>query len=617
MALPARLIEPLVAVCVAAGLALWALDPAWRDPGAWLVGNWVHPDCLSNHWLLQWVAERVSSGESFLHNPAYYWPVGDDPVRAGNGAEGFLYLPFHLLLGGWPTAVPAYLVAVLTLNGMAGWLAGRAAGAGPWASLLPLSLMGCSPFVFRELSAGRFTQASVGWLGLFLAAWLWLLRRPGAGRALLAAAALALTSFFYWFYGLFGVLAGGLLLAARGVTGLRSMGPRTLAVFTGSFLVLIGPWAWVFASGWGDIVGVAEVSTFPHPEALQEASWPQLPVSVSDGRFIGQAMGALGLLSCLCGALLAVVKTRRDPVLRGLLVVALVALALMVGPLGDLAPYTHLYGLAEPLQRFWWPSRHVVLLHLSAGALGAVALTWLGGWLRARRPARAGLIGWAAAVGAVCLALSQPALLAAQGVPPHPRLTPIVLPPPAYPQLAERGGSVLIEPPLAPEAAGTQQHLVYQVWHGKQLLSGHALWVDRVRPDGWDRFVADNSFLSGLQAFERGELGPRFAFEDVDLQALIDRDVRWIGLNREYFALGLRELRKAYPGLLRQLFGAEVISEDDVRIWDMREWNGRTDVAVADLSWPADLPKAGPEQPLSDRRAKSAVFAPEDRRTGR
>ena len=93
-----------------------------------LVGDWHHPDCLGNHWLLVWVAERLSSGQSLVHNDSYYWPVGDAPWIAGNGSEGLLYLPFHLLWG-WPVGVAAYAGAVWVGNGLAGWALGRAAGA--------------------------------------------------------------------------------------------------------------------------------------------------------------------------------------------------------------------------------------------------------------------------------------------------------------------------------------------------------------------------------------------------------------------------------------------------------------------------------------------------------
>ena len=82
------------------------LGPATLEPNSRLVGNWMHPDCLSNHWLLVWVAERTLGFESLLHNTAYYAPIGDAPWLAGNGSQGLFYSPFHALLS-WPASSTA------------------------------------------------------------------------------------------------------------------------------------------------------------------------------------------------------------------------------------------------------------------------------------------------------------------------------------------------------------------------------------------------------------------------------------------------------------------------------------------------------------------------------
>ena len=78
------------AVALAVALAASVLIHGWAFRLDWplAVGNWVHPDNLSNHWLLVWVAERVMSGESLLHNDTYYWPVGDAPLEALRSARG-------------------------------------------------------------------------------------------------------------------------------------------------------------------------------------------------------------------------------------------------------------------------------------------------------------------------------------------------------------------------------------------------------------------------------------------------------------------------------------------------------------------------------------------------
>ncbi|CAN0452094.1 unnamed protein product, partial [Ectocarpus fasciculatus] len=232
------------AVLCCVGLSAWCLWPALQDPGGVLIGGWAHPDCLSNHWLLAWVAERLLAGEGILHNPDYYWPVGDEPVLAGNGAEGILYLPFHALLG-WPAGSVAYVATVLVLNGLSGCALGRAAGAGPWASLAAASLAVAFPYPLQELSAGRFTQAAICWPTAAIAAWLWLLQRPGRGVAIACGLLTAAAGFFYWYHALFACLADALLLAAF-LAHRRPLPWRPALLAAATALLAIAPWAVVF-----------------------------------------------------------------------------------------------------------------------------------------------------------------------------------------------------------------------------------------------------------------------------------------------------------------------------------------------------------------------------------
>lgn len=602
-----RLLPVLTALALSLGAALFALDPAWRAPDRWLVGNWVHPDCLSNHWLLVWVAEQLSSGGSLIHNERYYWPVGDAPVLAGNGGEGFLYLPFHLLFG-WPVGVLWYSVAVLTLNGLAAYALARSAGGGRWASLLGTATMGFSPFLLQELSSGRFTQVSVAWLLFFLAAWLRLLEKPGAGRALLAAALLAAASFFYWYYGFFGVLAGAVLALVRAIHERRfqpGLPWRTFATFCAAYLAMIGPWAVVFLRAWSEIPGTDEATAFPHPEAINNMSPPAWPFLIREGFGLEAAMalplfaaGGLGLGLVVLGWHRGE-GPWRGPAARGLLAVGLLFYGLMLGPFAAWAPYELLYRWAEPLRRFWWPMRHVVVWQSALAALGAVGLSWL--VARLRRP-RLELVLVAVLIWATPWALVH------QRARANVTISAVKLPPRVYPSIADRPGEVLLEPPLTAQTASTQQQLIYQHWHGKTLLAGHAMWVDRVRPDAWDTFMRENSFLSQLQSLERGELRGIFQFEAAHLQALLDADVRWISLNRELFPLALRELVEVYEVLFDALFGFPVDQAPGHRIWDGRQWSGQTEVDIPTFTWPADVVPGGPSQPILGRRPQSSVF---------
>jgi len=588
---------PIVAFALSLGLALLQLDPAWRDPGAYLVGNWTHPDCLSNHWLLAWVAEQLSSGGSLLHNDRYYWPVGDAPLLAGNGAEGFLYLPFHLAVG-WPAGVTGYLLAVLTANGVAGWVLARAAGAGPWAALLGAAATGRWAYTLQEAGSGRFSQVSVFWLLFFLAAWLGFLAQPDRRRALGAAALLAATSFFYWYYGLFGVLAGGVLLVVRG----RGAPPvRLLATFAGTFLLLIGPWAVLFIQPWSSIPGTGdELMVFPHPEALRDATLPVLPFRVGEGRLAGHAMVAPLWLLGLAGAALSMRRALRgDRLALGLLLCWLVFAALALGPAFTRAPYTVLYGLAAPLRRFWWPVRHLAVAVPLWGVFAALALsaTPVRGRWRALIPLTA--LGVAASIGP---------LLRSQGAPAVAHLTTVSLPHRGLSALAKLPDGVLLEPPLSPEAASAQHHLALQILHGKTLLTGHAMWVRRVRPPAWDRFVAANSLLDGLQSIERGRGADRLVFDPADLAALEQQGVRWVSLNRALFTLNLRDLVHTYRRLFDALFGSPVIRDTGMWVWDVSNWTGRSDVLVGPFTWPPGLPQGGPDRPVQGRRPKSAIF---------
>lgn len=572
-----------LAVVLSLAAAAGATWPAFSSPTDTILGNWIHPDCLGNHWLLVWIADQLATGGSVLHNDAYYWPVGDAPWLAGNGSEGFPYAPLHWLLG-WPLASTVWLVGVLTLNGVAGFALARAAGASPPAALTAAPATTLLLFTVHELGAGRFTQVSVCWLVFFLAAWLRFLDSPTRPRALAAAALLAVTCFFYWYYGLFGVMAGGLLLAFRRAP------VRRLAEFSVAFLVLVAPLLWVFLRYWSSIPGTGE-DVFPHPEAVGDSTWPAVPFLVTGGRHAGLA---LPFTTC---ALAVVGLVRKEDRWKGLALgaVAVWFAALLAGPLIPNGPYEWVYGLAGPLRRFWWPYRHVVGLNVALIALAARGaeplvrrFTWLG----------------------PVLALSIPLQLQAQGAPWHAQFTRVTLPDPFYEKVRALPGEVLVEPPLAPQTASAQTPLMYQLIHRKKLLAGHALWVDRVRPDAWDAFVAENSFLAEMQRLERGELAEGvFRFEAADLETLRDMGIGTFVLNREYFVISLKDLAEAYEKVFKGLFGKPAVTGKRALAWSIDGWTGATEVAFPTFAWPAEARPGGPTLAIQGMRYGSPVFS--------
>jgi len=592
---PRAWISILPALLLSFAAALAACGAVVMAPRDTLLCNYIHPDCLGNHWLMVWVAERVMHGQSILWNDSYYWPIGDAPWLAGNGSEGFAYLPFQALLG-WPLGANVYLVGVLTLNGVSAWTLARAAGCGRAASLAAAPTATLSIFAMQELGAGRFSQVSLCWLTFFLASWLSFLDGPSVRRALGSALLLAVTSLFYWYYGLFAVIAGGVLLLAQGPAAWKRAG-RHLVAFSAVYLVLIGPLLWVYLRYWASIPGTGE-EQFPHPEAIGDSTWPGVPFLVTGGRHSGRALPFTTVLFALIG----VFHARRRGAL-GLAAVALVFAGLMAGALIPHGPYEWVYGLVRPLRRFWWPYRHVAVLNLSLVTLAALGVDSL-----LKRPAFA-LRPKLAGVAGALLALSIPAQLSLQGAPWNAQFSKVVAPEPFYAAVGKLPGARMIEPPLAPQLASSETPLIYQIYHGKQLLNGHAEWVDRVRPDDWDAFVAGNSFLAGMQKLERGELEGNFVFEAADLQALLDQDVRILVLNREYFPVTFSGLIRSYSELFTSLFGQPVETGKRAQAWDMKAWNGSTSVAIPPFSWPTGVRRGGPTLAIQGMHEPSIGFS--------
>ncbi|MFZ5479388.1 MAG: hypothetical protein ACOZNI_21670, partial [Myxococcota bacterium] len=364
---------------------------------------------------------------------------------------------------------------------------------------------------------------------------------------------------------------------------------RGLAVFAGAYLALVAPLLWIFLRHWGAIPGTGE-DAFPHPESVADSTWPAVPFLVTGGRHAGLA---LPFTTC---ALAVVGLFRRDRrwMSVGLAAVAALFALLMAGSLVPNGPYEAIYGLAGPLRRFWWPYRHVVVLNVALVALAARGAEVL--------VARRAWVG-------VLLALSIPLQLQLQGAPWRVQFSKAEWPEPFYVRLREAPGEIVIEPPIAPQVASAQSHLLYQTLHGKALLAGHAMWVDRVRPDAWDTFVAGNSFLVEMQRLERGELDGTFRFDAADLRALLDAGVGPFVVHREYFPVALKELTDAYGEVFTALFGPPSDTGKRVKAWDGTRWNGRSEVTFAPYAWPKELRPGGPTLAITGIRAPSNVFS--------
>ncbi len=567
----------LLASLLGAICALWLTYPAWLDLEHVLVGDWRHPDVLSNHWLYGWLDAQLASGGSILHNDRYYFPVGDAPYLAGNGGDGLLYAALGSW-GAWPGSVTLWLLAVLTANTVVAWGLCRRCGASVAGALLGAAVLGSSAYLAHELSGGRFAQVAVYPLLGFVWACIAVLERPKVPVALLAAIAFALCCHVYWYYGLWALVMGVILLAARlgwGPGRVRDAA-RELAKPVLAFAVLVAlavvPLLLPFLGHWQSIPGIGEGS-WPHPLAV-EASLPALQWFANMGADRAEVIPSL-LAVIAAGAACARMRVARtrDWRLLGLCVVGVVFFLLSLGPRpmllgGDTGampgPFGLVYGWAGPLKRFWWPYRHVVGVLIPLAVLAARGADLV---LARLRP-------WQTSLVVVVLVLSLPLDVCLRGGRVG-AATSWWEPPPAYTQLARLEGQILLELPLEPSLVTTQQSLTYQQQvHGKTLVNGHAAWVDRVRPEEWERWTTDNSFLKMLRTHERGlQVGP-FAFLPEDVYALRDLGVRYLVVNREYLPGPLYPLADSYRTIFGQLFGDPVYTfRDHLLVWDLRRYS--------------------------------------------
>lgn len=587
-------------------LGLACLFPAWIEPRRHILGHWRHPDCLSNHWLFCWIADRIAGGQDLIHNDGYYHPVGDAPFLAGNGSDALFSAPFLWAMG-WPAGLNVYYLAIVVGGCWGGFALCRAVGASRRASVAGGAIFGINPYVMAELSAGRLSQAPVLWLALFLAVFLTLLRRPGWGRAVLAGFLFAVNAFVYWYYGLFAVLAGAILLGGWLATH-RDAIRRTVAPLGAFAITACGLLAWplwVFASHWAEIPGTAEGSQVEIAVAGSlPLTWPLHDPAPADGTIV------LSILSLvLAGTAVALGLRARDRgregegprpapgwLLAALVAIAVVFYLLALGPYPLLQddpiarvplPFRWLYGLAPPLERFWWPRRHSLLVFLAVAALAALAIDALG-----RRVGRRWVL--AASVAVAVAAPTEVALRTGGNV----VQVSLWEPPAAYRALAEAPGEVLLELPLDPRLVTNQLPLIYQSLHGKHLINGHASWVPRVRPVAWDAYVAGNTFLAALTRHELRQDGGTFSFDAADLRALQDTGLGVITVNREMYTYPLRDTYRSERRLMTELFGEPFLRSAYFEAFAVDRWTGATSVTLPGLAGPVAVPDSFEDNPL-------------------
>lgn len=549
-------------ICIVLALVIGILrigPPVW-EPSAYLVGGWNHPDNLGNHWLLVWVAEQMLSLDSILHNDQYYVPFGDYPWLAGNGTEGILFIPWYWLFG-WPAGVIPLVLFYFIGIGLSGYWLGRVVGAGRWLALIPSVMLLSTPYWTREINAGRWSQLDGVWLIASVASFLWLWQETSTiRRAVVCGLLVGLTGIFYWYYAFFFVLSATVIVLTSIVTGQRTP-IREIAIAAGTSIVTITPVLLLFVFNWDLIPGVTETQ-FPSPDALSDAlnltgSWLE-PFGRTAGFVL--ALPVLGLFGWTIFHWRNVPHLQQFMLLTGLILVMLFVL-LALGPKTPF--FEFVYGWASPLRRFWWPSRHLLGYNIAVALVVSIGIQQI----RWRHFALC------------CVVVSIPMSLWLQGDRPfHAMHSPIDWPISSYQEIGEMSGDVILSPPLSPKIAVTQLPLLFQMQHKKRLLTGHALWVDRVRPNQWDEMMQSNTVLSMLQEYEEGRRSGVQRIDSQDMMELQNLGVELVVLDSQNIPRTHMDLVPNLAKIYTELWGDPVWRGDGIQVWRTENWTGLIEI---------------------------------------
>jgi hypothetical protein len=516
-------------------------------------------DAIGTWWFQWWVADAVTTDASLLSTDRLFFPFGKD-VLAHTGAnllDALLVAPLRATFGpvvAWNTLVGA----IVATNALTAGLVARRGGV--WMGAVGAILGAFHPVVLHELGQGRPTQAIVAPLIGALVLGDAGLRRGGAGRLVAAGALLGLQGWFYWFSGLFGALAIGVLGAVALVHAARTgAAPRPvvgrLLVVLGVAAALAAPVAGplALAATRGDAPGLLDVARWWTDGVVVTREGDLVRLTVLGGRGEAGLLGRAGFvpdgpvlgLVVLGLALAAPARWR---------VVTVLALVVALGPTVAGVPnpvYIILAMVCPPLARLWWPVRALALL-VPVAVVGLAALGRRP-WVASRR--RAGLFATIVAAGLVLDAVGRGLLPLGTWIPEVPD-----------------GVAVLSE---APSGAAVvlpwgydQVPLLYQAETGAPLLNGMYERTAAFVPAALRALQRDNTFLAALI---RGPIDPRAdaPYTDTDQAAFVALGYRWVVLRRA--ALGPADGPRARGAVrrLRQMLGFPRVDDAEVVVWDL------------------------------------------------
>ncbi|MFH1463660.1 MAG: hypothetical protein ABIO70_04665 [Pseudomonadota bacterium] len=496
-------------------------------------------------WVSWWFRTALSHGLYPWHCPWILYPVGSPDLLARMGISlNFLVAAPLMILTGFIKGYNLMILAILCLNGIAGYLLGRQVTGDRAAGVALGSFLVASHFLHVELQVAHPDNANLAWLLLYFAAILRFLER--GGRWTLAGAGLSLalaTATFPGFAYLAALTAPALVVGTLARAELRldrRYVVRTLllaavsAVALAPFLLI-----WGHASG-GEGAKAGGDVVLPWLASQASLSVQERIIVDNSMRWWGTRLNEVTHVLPIGLALLAVLGLVRSfrravPWLLVLLLFGVLSSGpylQLPDPHGGIAlrpwPLLWAYWHLPWLDRWRFPIRFLWMGWLALTALGALGvLALIRGYTGALRL-------WALA-GVLLLAGYD---IAYEGIitVPVPTWEPPA-PPRHYLDLAARGEDIaIIQVPLTidkpspeeersfpvPTWAALDQY--YQSTHGVRTVAG--AWMSQSLQPLWLDFLHRNSLMAALMAWQSDQAGPAVDGQDLDdLWALGFREV--------------------------------------------------------------------------------------------
>ena len=141
------------------------------------------------------------------------------------------------------------------------------------------------------------------------------------------------------------------------------------------------------------------------------------------------------------------------------------------------------------------------------------------------------------------------------------------------------------------------------------MLNGHAQWVDRVRPEGWDQQINENILLYGIREHEVATESPKLNCSATSLQELRTWGLRYVVLDPALYPKRILPMLRSMREGLTVLFGAPVMRHDAVLVWDIQNWTNIKEVELNPWVWPTTLERGDGTHPIKGRMGENPYLA--------